>query len=93
LEDLQVIYRAATLWMWLSILLPFFLGWRLTGTATGALVALLWASGGRILLLHRVTWAVNSLGHRSLDVGGLEALGALAGLVSGLPRGCGSRFR
>jgi len=61
--DLQLISRTATLWAWLSIVLPFFLGWLLTGTATGALLALLWASGVRILLLHHVTWAVNSVGH------------------------------
>src|SRR5439155_9175489 len=58
-----LISRTATLWAWLSIVLPFFLGWLLTGTATGALAALLWASGVRILLLHHVTWAVNSVGH------------------------------
>jgi stearoyl-CoA desaturase (Delta-9 desaturase) len=61
--DLQLISRTATLWAWLSIVLPFFLGWLLTGTLTGALLALLWASGVRILLLHHVTWAVNSVGH------------------------------
>jgi stearoyl-CoA desaturase (delta-9 desaturase) len=61
--DLQVIARTATLWSWLSIILPFFLGWLLTGTIAGALLALLWASGVRILLLHHVTWAVNSIGH------------------------------
>ena len=61
--DLQLISRTATLWAWLSIVLPFFLGWLLTGTLSGALLALLWASGVRILLLHHVTWAVNSVGH------------------------------
>jgi stearoyl-CoA desaturase (Delta-9 desaturase) len=61
--DLQLISRTATLWAWLSIVLPFFLGWLLTGTISGALLALLWASGVRILLLHHVTWAVNSVGH------------------------------
>jgi stearoyl-CoA desaturase (delta-9 desaturase) len=61
--DLRLISRTATLWAWLSIMLPFFLGWLLTGTLTGALAALLWASGVRILLLHHVTWAVNSVGH------------------------------
>jgi stearoyl-CoA desaturase (Delta-9 desaturase) len=61
--DLQLISRTAALWAWLSIVLPFFLGWLLTGTLAGALSALLWASGVRILLLHHVTWAVNSVGH------------------------------
>src|SRR5439155_15000517 len=58
-----LISRTATLWAWLSIVLPFSLGWLLTGTISGALLALLWASGVRILLLHHVTWAVNSVGH------------------------------
>jgi stearoyl-CoA desaturase (delta-9 desaturase) len=61
--DLHLIARTATLWAWLSILLPFFLGWLLTRTIAGALLALLWASGVRIFLLHHVTWAVNSVGH------------------------------
>jgi stearoyl-CoA desaturase (delta-9 desaturase) len=62
-SDLQLISRTAALWAWVSILLPFFFGWLLTGTVTGALSGLLWASGVRILLLHHVTWAVNSVGH------------------------------
>jgi stearoyl-CoA desaturase (delta-9 desaturase) len=61
--DLQLISRTATLWALLSIALPFFLGWLLTATLAGALAALLWAGGVRILLLHHVTFAVNSVGH------------------------------
>lgn len=62
-RDLQVVSRTATLWALLSLALPTFLGWLLTGTTTGALATLLWAGGVRIFLLHHVTWAVNSVGH------------------------------
>jgi stearoyl-CoA desaturase (delta-9 desaturase) len=61
--DLQIISRTATLWVLLSLALPTFLGWLLTGTLAGALTMLLWAGGVRIFLLHHVTWAVNSVGH------------------------------
>ena len=61
--DLQVISRTATIWTLLSLAIPTFLGWLLTGTLAGALAALLWAGGVRIFLLHHVTWAVNSIGH------------------------------
>jgi stearoyl-CoA desaturase (Delta-9 desaturase) len=61
--DLQIISRTATLWVLLSLALPTFLGWLLTGTLTGALATLLWAGAVRIFLLHHVTWAVNSVGH------------------------------
>src|SRR5947199_4969651 len=47
-RDLRLISRTAPLWAGLSILLPFVLGWLLTGTVMGALSALLWASGVRI---------------------------------------------
>ena len=50
-SDLQLVSRTATLWAWLSIVLSLFLGWLLTGTIGGALMALLWATGVRILLL------------------------------------------
>jgi stearoyl-CoA desaturase (delta-9 desaturase) len=62
-RDLQIISRTATVWALLSLALPSFLGWLLTGTLAGALAALLWAGGARIFLLHHVTWAVNSVGH------------------------------
>jgi stearoyl-CoA desaturase (Delta-9 desaturase) len=60
---MQIISRTATVWALLSLALPSFLGWLLTGTLAGALAALLWAGGARIFLLHHVTWAVNSVGH------------------------------
>jgi stearoyl-CoA desaturase (delta-9 desaturase) len=62
-RDLQVISRTAPLWVLLSLAVPTFLRWLLTGTLTGALVTVLWAGGVRIFLLHHVTWAVTSVGH------------------------------
>ena len=47
----------------LSLGLPALIGWLLTGTAHGALTALLWGGFIRVFLLHHVTWSVNSLCH------------------------------
>jgi stearoyl-CoA desaturase (delta-9 desaturase) len=46
-----------------SLLLPFSLGWALGGDLRDAWIALLWAGLVRVLLLHHVTWSVNSLCH------------------------------
>ena len=42
---------------------PFLLGWLITGTLFGALTGLLWGGAVRILLLHHVTYSINSLCH------------------------------
>ena len=46
-----------------SLILPFCAGWALGGDLRAAWTALLWAGLVRILLLHHVTWSVNSLCH------------------------------
>jgi stearoyl-CoA desaturase (delta-9 desaturase) len=46
-----------------SLILPFGAGWALGGNLRAAWIALLWAGLVRILLLHHVTWSVNSLCH------------------------------
>ena len=46
-----------------SLVLPFVLGWTITGTLRGALSAFLWAGVARMMLLHHVTWCVNSICH------------------------------
>jgi stearoyl-CoA desaturase (delta-9 desaturase) len=43
--------------------LPASIGLALTGTAHGALTALLWAGLVRLVLLHHITWSVNSVCH------------------------------
>ena len=46
-----------------SLLLPFGLGFLVTGQLAGALTALLWGGLVRIFLVHHVTWSINSICH------------------------------
>jgi stearoyl-CoA desaturase (Delta-9 desaturase) len=62
-RDVAVISRLAPLWMALSLVLPFAIGWAVTRSVFGATLAMLWAGAVRICVLHHVTWSVNSLGH------------------------------
>lgn len=55
--------RAFPLLCLVSLGLPALIGWAVTGTAFGALTALLWGGLIRVFLLHQVTWGVNSLCH------------------------------
>jgi stearoyl-CoA desaturase (Delta-9 desaturase) len=61
--DMVVISKLAPLWTVLSLALPFAIGWAVTRSVAGAVLALIWAGAVRIALLHHVTWSVNSLGH------------------------------
>jgi stearoyl-CoA desaturase (Delta-9 desaturase) len=61
--DVVAVSALTPLWIGLSLLLPFSIGWAASRSLQGALLALLWAGGVRILLLHHMTWSVNSLGH------------------------------
>jgi stearoyl-CoA desaturase (delta-9 desaturase) len=60
---LQMVDRFFFLWVALSLLIPFGLGWLVGGTLGAALTALLWAGLVRIFLLHHVTWSINSICH------------------------------
>jgi stearoyl-CoA desaturase (Delta-9 desaturase) len=51
------------LWVTLSLGLPPVIGFAVTGTVKGALLAFLWGSLARTFLLHHVTWSVNSICH------------------------------
>jgi stearoyl-CoA desaturase (delta-9 desaturase) len=62
-QDMVMVSKLTPLWMALSLIVPFGLGWAVTQSITGALLALLWAGGVRIALLHHVTWSINSLAH------------------------------
>jgi len=62
-EDLQRVGRLFPLLALLSFAIPFGIGYALTGTLTGAIIALVWAGLVRMALLHHVTWGVNSLCH------------------------------
>ncbi|MDZ4826347.1 MAG: acyl-CoA desaturase [Actinomycetota bacterium] len=61
--DTRVISRLFPLFAVASLAAPFFLGWGLSGTLGGALTALLWAGLARMVLLHHVTWSINSVCH------------------------------
>jgi stearoyl-CoA desaturase (delta-9 desaturase) len=46
-----------------SLGLPALLGYAIAGTAAGAFTAFVWAGLVRILVVHHITWSVNSLCH------------------------------
>ena len=58
-----VIDRLFFLWVAISFLLPFGLGWAIGGSVGAALTALLWGGLVRVFLLHHVTWSINSVCH------------------------------
>jgi stearoyl-CoA desaturase (delta-9 desaturase) len=49
--------------MFLSLVIPFALGYLIGGTLTAALLGLLWGGAVRIFMLHHVTWSINSVCH------------------------------
>jgi stearoyl-CoA desaturase (Delta-9 desaturase) len=55
--------RTSAIWVALGLVIPFALGFALTGTLAGALIALLWGGAVRIFLVHHMTFAINSLCH------------------------------
>ena len=46
-----------------SLIVPFSIGWAIGGDLRAAWIAMVWAGLVRVLLLHHVTWSVNSLCH------------------------------
>jgi stearoyl-CoA desaturase (delta-9 desaturase) len=60
---LQAIDRQFLPIMLAGFLIPFGLGWWLGGSLFAGLTTLLWAGFVRILLLHHVTWSINSVCH------------------------------
>jgi stearoyl-CoA desaturase (Delta-9 desaturase) len=61
--DLRIIDRLFPIFAVLSLVLPFGIGWIVTGTLAGALLMFLWAGVVRVCLLHHVTWSINSICH------------------------------
>ena len=55
--------RTTLWWIGLGLALPFTLGFVLGGTIAAALTGLLWGGAVRIVLLHHVTYSINSLCH------------------------------
>ncbi len=65
LEDPVVSFvdRTFLLWALVGLAIPFGLGYAIVGTLSGALLALLWGGAVRLLVLHHVTFSINSLCH------------------------------
>jgi stearoyl-CoA desaturase (Delta-9 desaturase) len=55
--------RTFVLWVTVGLLVPFLLGWLIGGTLAAALTGLLWGGLVRMLVLHHVTYSINSLCH------------------------------
>ncbi len=55
--------RTFVVWVLVGLAVPFGLGVALTGTVHGGLTGLLWGGAIRILVLHHVTFSINSLCH------------------------------
>jgi len=60
---IRFIDRTTLLWIALGLLAPFGMGWALGGSLQAGLTGLLWGGAVRILLLHHVTFSINSLCH------------------------------
>ncbi len=66
LHDDRVIRGASRLfplWVILGLLIPAALGGVLTGTWMGVLLGLVWGGLVRVLLVHHITWSINSVCH------------------------------
>jgi stearoyl-CoA desaturase (delta-9 desaturase) len=62
-RGIRLIDRTFVLWVLLGLGFAFGLGVALTGTVAGGLTGLLWGGAIRILVLHHVTFSINSLCH------------------------------
>ena len=55
--------RTFVVWVLAGLAAPFLLGWAIGGTIDAALTGLLWGGLVRMLVLHHVTYSINSLCH------------------------------
>ena len=62
--DLVLIDRLFVPCCVLTLALPLGIGYLVTGTAAGALAALVWAGILRVGFSHNITWSINSICHR-----------------------------
>ncbi len=62
-RTIRVIDKLFLLWVAVGLAVPFGLGWLIGGSLGVALTTLLWAGLVRVLLLHHVTWSINSVCH------------------------------
>ncbi len=81
---LRLISRLFPLWVLLGLAIPAGLGW-LVGGPKGALLGFLWGGVTRIMLLHHVTWSINSIchvwGHQTYHSGDESRNNAVMGLL------------
>lgn len=61
--SLRLASRLFPAWVALGLLLPGVVGGLVSGTWGGALLGLIWGGLVRILLVHHVTWSINSVCH------------------------------
>ena len=62
-RDLVIVDRLFPVLALTSLTLPFGIGWLAYRTLAGAVIVFLWAGLARMLLLHHVTWSINSACH------------------------------
>lgn len=62
-KGMRFINRQFPSYVFLSLAIPALAGFLVTGTAVGALTALLWGGFVRIFFVHHITWSVNSVCH------------------------------
>jgi stearoyl-CoA desaturase (Delta-9 desaturase) len=60
---IRFVDRYFVLWVTLGLLFPFFLGFALGGQVTAGLTGLLWGGLIRMLVVHHITYSINSLCH------------------------------
>ena len=60
---IRFVDRTFVLWVAVGLLVPFALGWAIGGTLAAGLTGLLWGGAVRILVLHHMTYSINSLCH------------------------------
>ena len=62
-RDLRFISATFPLWVVVGLAIPFGLGFALSGSIAGGLTGLLWGGAVRVLILHHMTFSINSLCH------------------------------
>ena len=63
-RGIRWVNRTFLFWVGMTLLLPFLLGFLLSGfSLVGGLLGLVWGGFVRIFLLHHVTWSINSVCH------------------------------
>ena len=60
---LRAVDRTFALWALLGLAVAFGLGWLIGGTLTSGLTGLLWGGAVRMLVVHHLTYSINSLCH------------------------------